>query len=56
MKEIDQMDRVAAACVLFCAIVLLTVAGALIWALWAGIGWEAALIALGFIWGLKRLA
>lgn len=56
MKEIDRMDRVAAACILFCAIVLLIVAGALIWALWAGIGWQATIAALAAIYGLKRLS
>ena len=56
MSEIDRMDRVAAACILLCVIVLLIIAGAIVWALWAGIGWEAVIAALAAIYGLKRLS
>ena len=56
MKEIDRIDRVAALAIVLCAIVLLIVAGAIVWALWAGIGREAVIAALAAIYGLKRLS
>ena len=56
MPELDRMDRVAALAIVLCAIVLLIVAGAIVWALWAGIGWEAVIAALAAIYGLRRLS
>ena len=56
MSEIDRMDRVAALAIVLCVIVLLIIVGAIVWALWAGIGWQVTIAALAAIYGLRRLS